>query len=230
MERHPIGRLFVGASSLVLLVSSLGAAAHLSSGADLVPASVLGAQVSRESDMPGVSGLAGIETSPATVLSSEQSDAATPVEAERPRVVGPQGTGVWAVVVGIDDYPGSSHDLRAGVTDAGDVQAALDRFGVPTGQQRVLLDGAATLSAMHEAVDWLVENAGPTATAVIFFSGHVRQVQGDRDADGEEVDEARAALDHDDVPVGAVVLAPDGEVVARGHNAVSYTHLTLPTN
>lgn len=30
--------------------------------------------------------------------------------------------------------------------------------------------------------------------------------------------EARAALDHQDVPVGAVVLGPDGEVLAQGHN------------
>jgi tRNA(adenine34) deaminase len=30
--------------------------------------------------------------------------------------------------------------------------------------------------------------------------------------------EARAALDHDDVPVGAVVLAPDGSELARAHN------------
>jgi tRNA(adenine34) deaminase len=32
------------------------------------------------------------------------------------------------------------------------------------------------------------------------------------------LDEARAALLTDDVPVGAVVLAPDGVVVGRGHN------------
>jgi tRNA(adenine34) deaminase len=30
--------------------------------------------------------------------------------------------------------------------------------------------------------------------------------------------EARAALDHDDVPVGAVVVGPDGAELARGHN------------
>ena len=30
--------------------------------------------------------------------------------------------------------------------------------------------------------------------------------------------EAERALDHDDVPVGAVVLGPDGQVVGAGHN------------
>ncbi len=34
----------------------------------------------------------------------------------------------------------------------------------------------------------------------------------------EALDEARRALEHDDVPVGAVVLAPSGAIVGRGHN------------
>ena len=32
------------------------------------------------------------------------------------------------------------------------------------------------------------------------------------------IDEARLALDHDDVPIGAVLVGPDGDVVARDHN------------
>lgn len=32
------------------------------------------------------------------------------------------------------------------------------------------------------------------------------------------LDEARAALTTGDVPIGAVVLGPDGDVIARGHN------------
>ncbi|MBV9952803.1 MAG: nucleoside deaminase [Acidimicrobiia bacterium] len=35
---------------------------------------------------------------------------------------------------------------------------------------------------------------------------------------GVALDEARAALGHGDVPIGAVVLAADGTVVARRHN------------
>ena len=35
---------------------------------------------------------------------------------------------------------------------------------------------------------------------------------------GLALDEAARALDHDDVPVGAVVVAPDGNVVASRHN------------
>jgi tRNA(adenine34) deaminase len=35
---------------------------------------------------------------------------------------------------------------------------------------------------------------------------------------GLALDEAAAALNHGDVPVGALVITPDGEVIARRHN------------
>ena len=38
------------------------------------------------------------------------------------------------------------------------------------------------------------------------------------------IDEARVALGSGDVPVGAVVVGPDGEVVGRGHNARERDH------
>lgn len=108
----------------------------------------------------------------------------------------PSGAGVWAVIVGIDDYPGSEYDLRAGVADAREVSAALDGFGVPAGQRRVLLDGAATTEAVRGAFRWLVDHAGPDATAVVFFSGHVVEYSGDPDGDGEAVDESLLLADN----------------------------------
>lgn len=35
---------------------------------------------------------------------------------------------------------------------------------------------------------------------------------------GAALQEARAALEHDDVPIGAVVVSDAGEVIGRGHN------------
>lgn len=35
---------------------------------------------------------------------------------------------------------------------------------------------------------------------------------------GAALQEARAALEHDDVPIGAVVVSHAGEVIGRGHN------------
>ncbi|WP_028049385.1 nucleoside deaminase [Cellulomonas sp. URHD0024] len=46
----------------------------------------------------------------------------------------------------------------------------------------------------------------------------------DVDAMGLAIDEARLALLSQDVPVGAVVLGPAGDVVGRGHNTREASH------
>lgn len=35
---------------------------------------------------------------------------------------------------------------------------------------------------------------------------------------GEALDEARLALEHGDVPIGALVIGPNGDIVSRAHN------------
>jgi hypothetical protein len=86
--------------------------------------------------------------------------------------------GVWAVVVGIDDYPGRSADLDYAVADADAVDLALAGFGVSSDRRLVLRDGQATRNRVLDAMAWLVERAGPEATAVVFFAGHVRDLGG----------------------------------------------------
>jgi Caspase domain len=103
--------------------------------------------------------------------------------------------GVWAVVIGIDDYPGTEGDLRAAKADARDVDAALAAYGVPGNRRVLLLDQEATAANIRASLTWLVAHAAPEATAVFFYSGHVREVSGDPDRDGEAVDEAMVGSD-----------------------------------
>ena len=117
---------------------------------------------------------------------------------------GPKDSGVWAVVVGIDDYPGEDADLRAAVADARDVDSALAAYGVPASHRLVLLDKQATADNIRGALAWLVGRASHDSTVVFFYSGHVRQVSGDPDRDGEAVDEALVAADGDNVYDGQV--------------------------
>lgn len=112
----------------------------------------------------------------------------------------PSGTGAggtWAVMIGINDYPGTKSDLRAAVNDATDVNEALARLGVP-GENRLLIrDGQATAEVIRAAVNWLNERAGPDSTAVFFYAGHVRKVSEGREAmvgsDGQTVTDADLA-------------------------------------
>jgi caspase domain-containing protein len=119
-------------------------------------------------------------------------------------VAGPKDAGVWAVVVGIDDYPGGDADLRAAVADAKEVDSALAAYGVPASHRLVLLDKQATGDNIRGALAWLVGRASHDSTVAFFFSGHVRQVAGDPDRDGEVVDEAMVAADGDNVYDGQV--------------------------
>jgi len=83
--------------------------------------------------------------------------------------------GTWAVMMGINNYPGSDHDLKSAVNDANDMDEALARFGVPSDHRLVMRDGQVSSSTMRASVDWLVRNAGPDSTAVFFYAGHVRK-------------------------------------------------------
>src|SRR5581483_3810426 len=84
--------------------------------------------------------------------------------------------GTWAVMIGINDYPGTSHDLRAAVADAADMNVALAQFGVPADHRLLLQDGQATADVVRQSADWLVAHAGPDAVAVFFYAGHVRKL------------------------------------------------------
>ena len=117
---------------------------------------------------------------------------------------GPKDGGVWAVVVGIDDYPGEDADLKAAVADARDVDSALAAYGVPANRRMLLLDRQATADNIRGSLAWMAGRASADSTVVFFYSGHVRQVAGDADRDGEAIDEAIVAADGDNVFDGEV--------------------------
>ena len=113
------------------------------------------------------------------------------------RRLAPGEGGTWALIVGVNDYPGEAHDLRFAVNDADDVDGALAAFGVAAERRLVLLDGAATADAIAAGVDWLVDHAGEDAVAVVSFAGHARERNRDRQsfvaADGVELSDVDLA-------------------------------------
>ena len=117
---------------------------------------------------------------------------------------GPKEGGVWAVIVGIDDYPGTDADLKAAVADAREVDSALAAYGVPATHRLVLLDKQATGDNIRGALAWMTGRASADSTAVFFYSGHVRKVTGDPAHDGKYIDEAIVGADADDVYSGQV--------------------------
>ena len=83
--------------------------------------------------------------------------------------------GTWAVVIGINDYPGNGADLKSAVNDANDVVQALGGLGVPGDRILVLRDGQATAGNIRAALGWLASRASAESVSAFFFAGHVRK-------------------------------------------------------
>lgn len=64
--------------------------------------------------------------------------------------------GKHALCIGINDYPGTDSDLAGCVNDANDWAAELRQRGFDV---RLMLDGAATLAAMTEAMGSMIRQA-----------------------------------------------------------------------
>jgi hypothetical protein len=107
------------------------------------------------------------------------------------------GAGTWAVIVGINDYPGSAYDLGAAVNDAVEVERAMLMLGASPDHVLTLLDGAASGAAIRDGLDWLTANAGPDAVAVFFFAGHAVKQSADVEklvaADGDRIADSELA-------------------------------------
>lgn len=111
--------------------------------------------------------------------------------------------GKYAVVVGIDDYPGTSHDLRGPTDDASLIRDALvNRYGFQDRNIVFLRDGEATRLGIANAILRHLGQAGPNGTAVFFYSGHGTHtnenigITGQYDPEsGNDRDEALAVYD-----------------------------------
>ena len=186
-----------GVVAIALAVAVAGAALALSKGANEgETASAAASGAARSTDLetlqlPRRDGLSGVVPAesppPGDAVIAPPPDAFTeapapappppPALQERFRNVVPEG-GTWAVLVGINDYPGGKHDLRSAVNDVNDVNEALARMGVPGSRRLLIRDGQATADVIRTAAEWLVAHASPDATAVFFYAGHVRKVNG----------------------------------------------------
>ncbi|AKL69115.1 MULTISPECIES: caspase family protein [Streptomyces] len=80
---------------------------------------------------------------------------------------------VYALLVGINAYgDGGRTDLRGCLNDVARARATLERRAAGRLEALSLLDGAATVAAVEEAIRSHLGRAGPGDTALFWFSGH----------------------------------------------------------
>lgn len=98
----------------------------------------------------------------------------------------------YAVLVGIDDYPGTRADLASCVTDTMEMRRALTTvFGFRDENIIVINDEEATREHIIEATRRHLGQAGPGGSALFYFSGHGLQLDGnvgqaDDEPDGKD--------------------------------------------
>ncbi|MEB3322583.1 MAG: caspase family protein [Synechococcaceae cyanobacterium] len=105
-----------------------------------------------------------------------------------------------ALCIGINDYPGTQHDLTGCVNDAHDWARELEGRGFSVSQ---LLDAQATRDGMTEAIGRLVAEADSGDTLAITFSGHGTYAP---DESGDEPDRLDEALCPYDIDRGNVLI------------------------
>ncbi|HSJ25459.1 MAG TPA: caspase family protein [Longimicrobiales bacterium] len=83
----------------------------------------------------------------------------------------------YAVIVGIDDYPGTDADLDGSVADAQAMrQLLMEQYGFRDGDIRMLLNGQARRSNIINAFRQHLGQAQPNDVVVFYFSGHGMQL------------------------------------------------------
>ncbi|MEW6070131.1 MAG: NosD domain-containing protein, partial [Candidatus Thermoplasmatota archaeon] len=79
----------------------------------------------------------------------------------------------YALLIGVEDYPGTGNDLDYCLDDLYDMQEALINFcNFSISDIRILTDSNATKSNIQSAIDWLAANADNNDTVMFFYSGH----------------------------------------------------------
>ncbi|MBM5817331.1 MAG: caspase family protein [Cyanobacteria bacterium K_Offshore_surface_m2_239] len=105
-----------------------------------------------------------------------------------------------ALCIGINDYPGTQHDLRGCVNDANDWAATLSARGFTVSK---LLDSQATKAALVAGFNTLITSAKSGDSIAITFSGHGTLAP---DTSGDETDGYDEALCPFDIHLGNVLL------------------------
>lgn len=79
----------------------------------------------------------------------------------------------WAVLIGVQDYAGSTHSTIGARGDVDAIKRALIGSGWLSSNIKVVLDSQATQSGIRSAMAWLAARSTPQTFSFLHFSGHV---------------------------------------------------------
>ena len=97
---------------------------------------------------------------------------------DRPDYRSPRHPNAFALVIGVETYPGGIPKAEFADRDAQAMVAHLRALGVPLRHIKRLTDDTATRSRIKGALHWLKRNVRSGSTVYVYFSGHGAPSQG----------------------------------------------------
>lgn len=105
-------------------------------------------------------------------------------------------TNYWALVIGINDYAGSTRDNVGSYQDARDLRRHLLRLGWHSDHIVLLANRDATASHIKQAIRWLASKTDASSSVVFHYSGHEKPLRTSSDGDDESRDVALWVADN----------------------------------
>jgi hypothetical protein len=105
-------------------------------------------------------------------------------------------TNYWALLIGINDYAGSTRDNVGSYQDARDLRKHLLALGWHSDHIVLIANRDATATRIIQGIRWLASKTNPSSVVVFHYAGHEKPMSGDPDRDGEKMDVALWVADN----------------------------------
>jgi caspase domain-containing protein len=97
-------------------------------------------------------------------------------------------TNYWAVLIGINDYEGSTRDNIGSYQDARDLRKYLLNTGWKSDHIALVANRTATASMIIQSIRWLASKTNSSSIVVFSYAGHEKPVRTSADGDDESMD------------------------------------------
>jgi Caspase domain len=119
-----------------------------------------------------------------------------PAQQGAKKTSGVPATNYWGLLIGINDYAGSTRDNIGSYQDARDLRKYLTSLGWRSDHIVLLTNRNATASMILQSIRWLASKTDGSSTVVVNYAGHEKPVHSSSDGDSESRDIALWASDN----------------------------------
>jgi hypothetical protein len=145
---------------------------------------------------PEEHGSTSIARAPSSSGGSSSFSSRYPAQVNATRQDGVPASNYWALLIGINDYAGSTRDNIGSYQDATALANYMTSLGWMSDHVLVMANRDATASRIVEGIRWLQSKTDDSSVVVFHYSGHEQPTRSSSDGDNESRDVALWAADN----------------------------------